>query len=299
MHLPQGASAVVAQRQIGDAGFNTDLDFGDLDNDGNLDLIVAVTQLNSNRVCYGDGTGNFGSCADIGLSRSTEGAAIGRFNGDDLNDVVFANNDSINTVCYNDGAGGFDCGNASSTSDGWRQVTSGRFDQDGMDDAPFVGFNADPEICLGGNSALSCSSISGTTGSQFHAAVGDLDNDGRLDAVLTPTFTDEIDVGLGDGLGGFTCSAFTLSRTVDRTSVDIGFVDGDGFLDVVIAADDGDNQPSGNVSIFCSGDGQGSFSSCTDLPLRGDVPAVVVGDLGPLDFRQLFEDRFESAPQAP
>ncbi|MDY6993015.1 MAG: VCBS repeat-containing protein, partial [Pseudomonadota bacterium] len=83
-----------------------DVALGDLDGDTQLDVVFANsdgTEGAKNRVCFGDGTGQF-SCADIDANTDRSyGVAIGDIDKDGDLEVVFATNnisDKRNRACF-------------------------------------------------------------------------------------------------------------------------------------------------------------------------------------------------------
>ncbi|MBI5503732.1 MAG: VCBS repeat-containing protein, partial [Deltaproteobacteria bacterium] len=96
-----------------DAKFSLAVALGDVDRDGDLDVVVANYRNEGNSVCLGDGAGAF-SCSDIvGEARKSDGVALADTNGDGDLDAVFANYGQPSRVCIGDGAGGFSCSNLS------------------------------------------------------------------------------------------------------------------------------------------------------------------------------------------
>lgn len=67
-----------------------------------------------------------------------------------------------------------------------------------------------------------------------HMALGDLDGDGKLDAVVSAIAPQDISVLLGDGAGGFGPAAH-IAPGQAPTDVELDDLDGDGDLDAVVA----------------------------------------------------------------
>ena len=85
-------------------------------------------------------------------------------------------------------------------------------------------------------------------------ALGDLDGDGDLDAVVAAALSDAAFVLLGNGDGTF-AAAVSYATGDQPRSVALGDVDGDGVLDLTVL-----NAYSNNVSVLI-GNGDGTFAS--------------------------------------
>ncbi len=168
------------------------------------------------------------------------------------------------------GSGRFvDSGQALGGNTGTSAVALGDLDGDGDLDA-FVcryGFPNPPgnQVWLNdGNGSFSDSGQSfGSAGSvDVDVALGDLDGDGDLDALVSNPFPTPNEVWLNDGNGVF--SSHGSLGNASGGSVTLGDLDGDGDLDAFIA------------SALWLNDGQATFS---DSGQRLDTQALALGDL--------------------
>jgi hypothetical protein len=101
-------------------------------------------------------------------------------------------------------------------------------------------------------------------------ALGDLNGDGRADAVVANLVSPTVSVLLGDGTGGLGAPA-SFGVGAVPFSVAIGDLDRDGKADLAVA-----NRFSVSVLL---GDGAGGFGAPADFP-AGDLPSeVAIGDL--------------------
>jgi hypothetical protein len=256
---------------------------GDVNDDGNLDIVAANN--GPNRVCLGDGTGGF-VCVDLGVDDEiTGGVALGDVNGDGDVDAVFGNYGSAftgarNTVCLGDGTGAFACGEISTISDSSLDVQLGDINEDGDLDAVFSShpnnLYGNSTACLGnGSGGFSCQALDSIFATRL--AMGDVDSDGHLDAVIAHD-NGRNRVCLGDGNGGFSCNDVS---TDTNSTWDVGLVDvdRDGHLDAVFA---NLGSPQGQRDRVCLGNGTGLFT-CSDVSpdLRESHGlAVAPGDRG-------------------
>ena len=194
-------------------------------------------------------------------------------------DLVFADfffPNAPDRICQADGMGGFTCVDDTGTVGGSGGVATGDFNGDGNADAVFArgGFFAVPAtnlICLGdGAGNFACSDVSADVNDSERVAVGDVNDDGDLDAVFA-NIGGVNRVCLGDGAGGFACSDVSADAN-DSADVALAFVDGDGNLDAVFANAVGPNR-------LCLGDGAGGFT-CSDVSADAFISdEVALGDL--------------------
>jgi len=176
--------------------FLTDAEVGDFDNDGDLD-VVALTSLGQQRavILLNDGTGTFEE-RDAGLLvNASRGLSVGDVDDDGDLDVFIGNwgqaggfnpNDQ---VWLNDGAAHFSAGDAPLS--GSVQIVLADVDGDGDLDAvagqhvPYTSEKGQPSLVLLNDGTGHFSSSGQVGGSNFqNIALGDLDGDGDLDAVV-------------------------------------------------------------------------------------------------------------------
>jgi len=111
-------------------------------------------------------------------------------------------------------------------------------------------------------------------GSPYAVALGDLDRDGRLDALTADNYPPPgaVTVARGDGRGGFGPPVRTTVGPGAQNVV-LADLDGDQLLDAVATHDDGDG-----VSVPL-GDGRGGWRSVAAFPTGGRPISVAVTDL--------------------
>lgn len=273
VYLGDGTGGFSKRRGNGLAGVEfSSSSVGDLNADGNLDVLITGYDSNFNRTAQaylGDGTGTF-SAADAGLTgvfRSS--SAIGDFNEDSIPDMVITGYDSnfnpTATVYLGDGTGGFSPAGAGlvGVRDGSSSV--GDFNGDGMLDLLITGADANGDlnptatVYLGdgtGGFSPAGAELGGVTSSS--SSVGDFNEDGFLDLLITgldASFDPSAAVYLGDGTGGFSPAGAGLTGVEDGSS-SVGDVNGDGTLDLVITGTDPNSDKTTTVYL---GDGTGQF----------------------------------------
>lgn len=164
------------------------------------------------------------------------------------------------------GRGDFDPAQASSVFISGIDISSGMVADaietaDGMDAAPNGGVDLAPGFVLGFSATAS---LDGTS-----VALGDLDGDGDLDALVGETNGRGGSVRLNDGTGDF--SSLTAIGTYDTLSVALADLDRDGDLDAVLGVDG-----AGNRILF--NDGSGVLTDSGQSLGSAVTQRVVVGD---------------------
>jgi hypothetical protein len=101
-------------------------------------------------------------------------------------------------------------------------------------------------------------------------ALSDINNDGKLDVVVTNSLSNTVAVLLGNGDGTLQ-SPRVFAVGASPTAVAVGDFNGDGKVDVVVA-----NSSSNSLSILL-GNGDGSLRPATDIPVGNQPVALVVG----------------------
>jgi hypothetical protein len=299
-----------------EAGASASVSLGDLNGDGELDIIFAndFNSSQQNRVCINPGNGAAAGfvCSDVtGSTGDSRKVDIGDLDGDGDLDAVFVNesptgtpnqNQGVNQICLNDGTGtGWTCsnmaGNVRRPSNG---VHLADLDGDGDLDAVVAnlayagGSNTASQVCEndgGSPPTFTCTDLAGTsTRDNRDVFIGDVNGDGDLDVFIANGVqggaADLNQVCLGDGTAdaaGWTCSDVDDpgSATTDfknTNDVILADVDGDGDLDAVTA--DRNTAGTGQNTI-CENDGVDPPGwTCTNLDGAYDSLAL---DLAPLE----------------
>jgi predicted nucleotidyltransferase len=231
-----------------DAHNTTSVALGDVNGDGDLDLVVG-NYNEANRLVLNDGVGDpfdtLGSSTVSADTHATRSVALGDVDGDGDLDVIAGNWNQVNRLYRNSGGGIFANSNASGDAHYTWSVALGDVDRDG--DLDLVAGNGagqanrlylndgvgDPFDTLGGRN------VSNDTHDTLSVALGDVDEDGDLD-VIAGNYNQANRLVLNDG----TASPFSgvtgsdVSADTDATrSVALGDVDGDGDLDLVAGND--------------------------------------------------------------
>jgi flagellin-like hook-associated protein FlgL len=219
------------------------------------------------------GDGTFEARMSFTTGAMPKGVTCGKFNGDDILDMVIAQSGGVSVLIGN-GDGTFLSRESFSGGGSTYHVTVGDLNGDGvLDIASADNTVSRASIFIGNGNGTFKASISLATGSTPRCVVlKDLNQDGILDVATSDRGSDCTSVFIGNGDGTF------------KTRV--SFITGS--MPWYIAADDlnADNVPdivtadwtSGRVSILI-GNGNGTFKARTSFAAGSDLLAVSLGDL--------------------
>lgn len=264
----------------------------DLNGDGRLDMVVGTT---SSQVHYylGNGTGLMNAVASVnyGASGNVFSQAVADINGDNQPDLITGNvnasniglfiNTANNTNLYQAGQYMALAPNGQPT-----RVQTADINGDGRQDLVAVMQN-------NGGATLAVYFGTGQQATPFQAAnplnygtnganqtpqwmeLGDLNNDGKIDCVVSDSVTNTIRVFIGTGSANATFNPPNNPVFVGAGPQQIAIADmnGDGNPDVIVA-----NRVASNVSVLL-GSGDGNFSSRQDFPSVNGPWAVYILDL--------------------
>ncbi len=231
---------------------------GDINNDGNNDMILSSTFWSSHYICLGNGDGSFQSCTTFVNSNNPQSADIklAYMNDDAFLDVIIAKFFSLE-VCLGNSMGGV--GPCTETTLNVNKLGIADFDGDNITDVITATNASSNNICLNdGTGTLTCTAMNTDSNRSKDVATGDLDGDGDQDVVfaningLNPGLNR---VCLNDGSAVFTCSDVSgIAGSYNFSK--LGLLNDDNNLDVVFN--------SGTFTRSCLGNGDGTFSNCSN-----------------------------------
>jgi uncharacterized repeat protein (TIGR01451 family) len=281
-----------------------DVALGDLDGDGDLDAVVANGGSESESVWLNNGLGVFTPHPTTPLfgADDSRAVALGDLDGDGDLDAIVANAGSEpETVWLNNGTGSFTAHPvASFACEDSSDLALGDLDNDGDLDVvvtnifPLEGTSVWLNDSRGVFTPHTVTPFFGQGSTSTGVALGDLDNDNDLDAVVSNTNGEPETVWVNDGTGGFTAHASPSFGADNSEDVALGDIDGDGDLDAVVAnrGDSGfvDLKTKGTSRIIMSGpnyettwlnNGSGVFTPHPTGPTFGgdESNALALGDL--------------------
>ncbi len=275
---------------------------GDLDNDGDLDVVFANGRhlAETDWVYSNDGRGTFyGRRALESQADRSYAVALGDVDGDGFLDAVVANDAGDRSIVYrNDGRGNLVsiAGLGSSTlAEGRRALALGDLDADGRIDVVLVGDGEDHVFINGGTGATwTRQALNDESGRGMAVVLGDFDSDGDDDVAVSYRGPGRILIYRNDGQGTLTLAQTLGSGHSDPTGLAVGDLNGDRHPDLVAVSWRREHTVHLN-------DGKGSFRDSRafghsaeqawsvalgDVDLDGDLDAVV----GTTDLDSWYDD---------
>jgi hypothetical protein len=268
--LPGNGLGTFEEPLPANVGTMTDFALEDFNGDGKLDLVLAQTDTDRLSVLLGRGDGTFQPGPRISSANSPAVVATADFNGDGRPDIAVAEGWNV-SVLFGNGDGTFQTPVSASVGAPVRSFTAGDFSGDGKPDlAVSFGNSKTVSIFLGaGNGAFRAGETHEFSDWPQFLGPADLNQDGRLDLVVTTTTQLNLLLGAGDG---------TFPQTA-------AYETGSGLWSVIVADLNHDSKPdvavgngySDSVSVLL-GKGDGSFPSSSLYPAGPDPYAVLAAD---------------------
>ena len=236
---------------------------GDLNNDGQLDIVIAISSISNVRILLGYGNGEFSSQTTyfIGTDCSPFAIVIGDLNSDGCADIAVASLIDGNTcVLFGHGDGGFSSPRVYSIGSGSAptSIVIDDFNRDNRLDIAVANGGTSNIAILLGQSDGTFPYFTYSTKRSFSStlvAVGDFDSDGRLDIAVANYDKDNVGVLLGYGNGSFQSPRILVTGNESSPSwIVIADFNNDKHLDIAVA-----NSGTNNIGIFL-GYGNGQFS---------------------------------------
>jgi hypothetical protein len=220
---------------------------GLFDGNSSIDFVTANSSQNNISVILWASPPTVASVAVAGAPFDVAVADFDKTTGPDLITANFTGNNL--TVLTNDGTGTFTAGASTiSVPNGPIALATGDLNTDGWPDV-VVATHGTPTLTVLLNDKSGTPMVSGSIlfgAAPEGVALGDLDGDGILDAVVTlNTLTKNVAVLVGKGDGSFANPVYLDSKGDGPIGVAIGDVGGSTFPDIVVT-----NSNSGTIAIF-------------------------------------------------
>ncbi|MEW5944641.1 MAG: S8 family serine peptidase [bacterium] len=232
VYFNNGAGGLTDSGQILGAGSDAySARLADVDSDGDLDLLGA-DHINgqSNKLFLNNGFGTFGAPQNVGSSLPTLRVVPGDVDNDGDVDFVEANDlANADRVYINDGAGNFSPGQILPGVTSTAHLLLADVNGDGnLDIVSADQTNSEIDVLTGDGTGVFAWLTSFDTNDNFFLDAGDFENDGDLDVVTAPDWTNQL-VYNNNGLGAFVNSGGSFA--IGSRYVRAGDLDGDGDLD--------------------------------------------------------------------
>jgi len=251
----------------------------DVSGDGRPDLVVAVFSANRIAVLLGTGGGGFAPAVNHAVGTNPESIAIGDLNQDRLPDLVTTTANDTVSILFGTGSGGF--APATNLTVGPVPVGAaiGDLNGDGRPDLAVVNLGTTTTqpstvaVLLGnGAGGFGAPASFNVASGAREVVLGDLNQDGRLDAVTANFSSRSLSVVLGDGAGGFgpPTDYATPSFLVRVALADLS---GDGRLDLI-----GAGSAATELHVFFN-TGGATFGARTGVPAGSNASAVAAADV--------------------
>jgi hypothetical protein len=250
-----GTFSVVKIYSTGQGSTPLSVAVGDFNNDDRMDIVVANPGINSVGVLLGYGDGMFVNQVifSTGYYSQPFGVTVGDFNSDNRLDIATANFNGNNVgILLGYGNGTFADVIPYSTGDGSLPlcVSVGDFNNDNRLDIAVTNYGTKTIVVLfgfgDGSFLLGTAYSTGIESIPYALAIGDFNNDTRLDIAVPNQQSNDIEVFLGHGNEPF--ASVTEYTTGDRSqphSIALGDFNNDGHLDIVVA-----NYGTNNVGVL-------------------------------------------------
>jgi streptogramin lyase len=257
---------------------------GDFNKDGQLDIAVANYGTNSIGVLLGYGNGTFRDQVTFssGYLSGPSWVSVGDFNSDNQLDIASANWNNNNVgILLGYGNGTFAATMTYSTGTGSLPncISVGDFNNDNISDIAVANSGTNNIVVLfgfgDGSFLLGTAYSTGTRSAPNALAIGDFNNDSRLDVAVVNYFSSNIGVFLGYGNQLFAgLTTYTTGIQSQPYSVATGDFNNDDRLDIVVA-----NYGTHKVGILL-GLRDGTFDTMMTYPIgNGSAPySVAVAD---------------------
>jgi len=270
---------------------------GDLNNDTDIDLVVAEWGVDQVSVHLGIGDGTFAPAVRYGIAEGVgnkpHGLAIADFNNDSFADIAVGNQgDSSVSILLGDGSGAFTSGGEFDA--GFfvmpTDIAVSDLDSDGDTDMVVSSEGNSVRVMLNNGDATFAAPVFNLIfGSVPTLDIGLLNNDTIPDIAACGFTSNGVVVLLGQGDGSFS-SAVPYDTGTFSSDVQIADMDNDGDNDLVVSGF------FDTVSVHLN-DGSGVFSPRTDYPVGVTPVEIRIADMDGDGYNDLMAATFSTNPQ--
>src|SRR5690554_2304309 len=252
-----------------------DVKVGDVNDDGNLDVVIVNFNLNRIAVILGNGDGTFQTPIGYATASIPTKLELVDLNGDGLLDVVVGLNSSQVNIFLNNplSPGSFGTFQPLTYSGTYpAELTAIDFNGDGNKDIATINGNGNVSILKGdgaGNLTIEGSYPSGLADGNDIVS-GDFNGDGNPDIAVISSDYDQASVLINNGTGFNPGVIYNIGD--NPKAIEIIDYNKDGNIDIAIA------NSNGNTVSILEGTGTGAFLPHTEFNSSGYPLSLVVGD---------------------
>lgn len=246
--------------------------FADIDGDGDEDILVTDVDSYFIKVMYNDGLGAFNTSTNYSLNDYSRSVTAGDLDYDGDLDVVVGIDDHI-SVLINNGSGalGAPTDYDTNTSENITGVTLADIDGDGdLDILAHDNYEQVYSMKSNGDGTFEVPIVLGNVDEPSSLAVGDIDNDGDVDLVISSSDYSYIYVFKNNGNGIFASSVdYEIPDYIENLM--LKDLDGDGDLDIISQEDD-------SYLYIQLNSGDGTFPSYSTLDINNTAYSFDLSD---------------------
>ena len=251
---------------------------GDLDGDGNTDLVTANTLSSDLSILFGNGDGTFQAAASVPTPVGPNVVEVGDFNGDGIPDLVIEDDCSgaCISVLLGNGDGTFQAPVNTTLQDDLRGMVVGDFNGDGLSDVAWVsGTASGVNVFLSMGDGTFQELTSSLPGGGIGITAGDFNRDGNLDVAVSTGSSAAVLLGIGGGAFG---SPEYYAAVNPGDSIQSADLTGDKNLDLIVTISPKVDSNASSVQEFL-GKGDGTFVPGATFPAGNESGSITVADL--------------------
>jgi len=247
------------------------LDAGDINGDGNVDVVVSNSGEDDLEIFIGDGSGVLTKWVTVFTGQTGGVTRIVDLNGDGVLDIAVAGSSSSSglNILINKGGGQFDRIGPFDAGYLPYYIHPADFNGDGVVDLLTAGANASIFLGTGGGYFAARFVLPTAASWPTSAGIGDVDADGNLDVVTANGLMGTISVYLGKGDATFYPETMYPIGDLPE-ALHLADMNHDGVLDVVVANESA-GVTFGEAVTIALGLGDGSFASPVKFSLSPDA----------------------------
>lgn len=259
-----------------DSGVGVDLLFGDLNNDGFIDMITSPFDRGRHNIHLGNGDGTFKAAVSYSSGAIPQEARLADFNGDGNLDIGSIGAGGYATFLLGNGNGTFKAQQTVNALQVEYTLAVGDFNGDGYDDLIGGGTYSGADrtlIYYGSSSGLQAGQNLNITPRVTTVETGDFNNDGKMDftyGTYVSGVYQNVNFAFGNGDGTF---KYGTSFSAWGENIKVGDFNGDGNADVAYG-----NRYTTAVSIAL-GNGNGTFKAAVSHETGISTRRVYITDL--------------------